>query len=124
MWMPPFFLGDVPILYYAIDVFDADQVFLLERANTSNLSYSFNYSVLGINRCFNSYGIQVNVHGINFDGEGNISTLLVGVKQNNRYCITSNTTISGKQFEFNLIHKQFEFTPATDSLKAIINFIA
>ena len=94
MWMPPFSLRNVPILYYAIDVFDADQTFLLERANTSNLSYSFNCSVLGINRCF-SYGIRVNVHGINnFYGEGNITTLLVGVTQNDRYCI-SNTTISG-----------------------------
>ncbi len=88
-------LGGAYILYYAIDVFDGDQAFLLERANTSNISYSFNYSVLGINRCFSSYGIRVNVYGISFDGEGNISTLIVGITQNDRYCI-SNMTISGK----------------------------
>ncbi len=108
MWMPPFSsLWDVPILYYVIDVFD-DQAFLLERANTSNLSYSFNYSVLGINRCFSSYGIRVNLYGISFDGEGNISTLFVSVTQN-EYCITiySNTTVSGNKwmasFNFNYI---------------------
>ncbi len=102
MWMPPSSLGNVPILYYVMDVFDAYQAFLLKRENTSNLSYSFNYSVLGITRCFNSYKFQVNVRGINVDGEGNISTLLLDVIQNDTYCIT--TTISGKNRFIILYH--------------------
>ncbi len=126
MWMPPLSsLWEVPILYYAIDVFDAYQAFLLERANTSNLSYSFNYSVLGINRCFNSYGIRVNIRGISFNGEGNISTLLVNVTQNDRYCIT-NTTISGKLMAFLNLSESYintEVTPTTDSNSTLENYL-
>lgn len=99
MWMPPLFFSEsetdvVPILYYTIDVFDSNQV-LLERENTSELFYSFNKSVLGIAQCFSSFKLQVNVRGVNFAGEGNISTLLWDVTQNDTYCITF-TTILGK----------------------------